>query len=181
MSHSYRIIPDAKFEFGIFSIFGDMTHKLVSSQKGGQVIEYVYIPSGNGFKLLKNEFFYVQGRSFQPKIDPLSISAISKQKKFLHFQNVSDITGKSSRNALVVQFCKNFLRICLKDKNKKQRTFKHDRSIGFRITAVKLMLWAGEPQPDWVKGQKIFTKDLFRGTLFFCQTLNFFNLVSIVF
>ena len=25
MSHSYRTIPDAKFEFGLFSIFGDMT------------------------------------------------------------------------------------------------------------------------------------------------------------
>ena len=31
---SYRAIPDEKFEFGIFSIFGDMTHKL-SLQKGG--------------------------------------------------------------------------------------------------------------------------------------------------
>ena len=29
------------------------------------------------------------------------------------------------------------------------------------------MVWAGEPQPDSVKGQKIFTKDLLRGTLFF--------------
>ena len=51
MSHSYRNIPDAKFEFGIFSIFGDMTHKLYLSKKGEQVIESVYLPPGNGFKL----------------------------------------------------------------------------------------------------------------------------------
>ena len=54
MSHSYRTIPDAKFEFGIFSIFGDITHKLSLSKRGEggeQVIEFVYLPSGNGFKL----------------------------------------------------------------------------------------------------------------------------------
>ena len=35
MSHSYITIPDAKFEFGNFSIFGDMTHKLFLSKGGG--------------------------------------------------------------------------------------------------------------------------------------------------
>ena len=72
-----------------------MTHKLSLSKRGGggQVIEFVYLPPGNGLKL-KNEVFYVQGHSFQPKIDPLSISAISKQKKFLYFQNVLDISRK---------------------------------------------------------------------------------------
>ena len=53
MSHSYRIFPDTNFEFGIFSIFGDMTHKLSLSKGGEQVIEFVYLPHGNGFKLLK--------------------------------------------------------------------------------------------------------------------------------
>ena len=51
MSHSYSIIPDAKFEFGIFSIFGDMTHKLSLSKRGEQVIEFVYLPPENEFKL----------------------------------------------------------------------------------------------------------------------------------
>ena len=51
MSHSYRTIPDAKFEFGIISIFGDMTPKLSLSKWGEQVIEFVYLPPGNGFKL----------------------------------------------------------------------------------------------------------------------------------
>ena len=65
MSHSYRTIPDAKFEFGIFSSFGDMTPKLSLSKRGEQVIEFVNLPPGNGFNLLKNVFFfYVQGHSF---------------------------------------------------------------------------------------------------------------------
>ena len=51
MSHSYRTIPDAKFAFGIFSIFGDMTQKLSLSKRGEQVIDFVYLPLGNGFKL----------------------------------------------------------------------------------------------------------------------------------
>ena len=66
MSHSYRIIPDAKFEFGIFSIFGDDTQTF-PLKRGEQVIEFVYLPPENGFKLY--EFFYVQGHSFQPRID----------------------------------------------------------------------------------------------------------------
>ena len=51
MSHSYRTIPDAKFEFGIFSIFGDMIHKLSLSIRVEQVIEFVCLSPANGFKL----------------------------------------------------------------------------------------------------------------------------------
>ena len=51
MSHSFRTILNAKFEFGIISIFGDMTHKLPLSKWGEQVIEFVYLPPGIGFKL----------------------------------------------------------------------------------------------------------------------------------
>ena len=39
MSHSYRTILDAKFDFGIISIFGDMTHKLSLSKWREQIIE----------------------------------------------------------------------------------------------------------------------------------------------
>ena len=43
MSHSYRTIPDAKFEFGIFSIFGDMTHKVSLSKRGNKSLNlYIY-------------------------------------------------------------------------------------------------------------------------------------------
>ena len=55
MSHSYRIIPDAKFEFGIFSIFGDDTQTF-PLKRGEQVIEFVYLPPENGFKLYKMSF-----------------------------------------------------------------------------------------------------------------------------
>ena len=43
MSHSNKTIPDAKFEFGIFSIFGDMSHKLSLSKKGDKSLNlYIY-------------------------------------------------------------------------------------------------------------------------------------------
>ena len=51
MSHSYRTIPDAKFEFGISSIFGDMTHKLSLSKRGGTSHRICIFTPGNGFKL----------------------------------------------------------------------------------------------------------------------------------
>ena len=35
MSHSHRTIPDAKFEFGIFSIFGDNDAQTFPLKKGG--------------------------------------------------------------------------------------------------------------------------------------------------
>ena len=94
MSHSYRTIPDARFEFDIFSIFGDMTHKLSLSKRGEKSSNLCIYLLKMGLNLKKMRFF-VQGRSFQPKIDPLSISAISKQKKFLHFQNVLEISTKN--------------------------------------------------------------------------------------
>ena len=53
MSHNYRNIPDAKFEFGIFSIFGDMTHGLSLSKRGEQVIEFVYLPLEMGLNSKK--------------------------------------------------------------------------------------------------------------------------------
>ena len=93
MSHSYRTIPDAKFEFGIFSIFGDMTQNFPSKKGGNKSLNLYIYPLEMGLNF-KKWGFYVQGRSFQTKIDPLSISAISKQKKLLHFQNVLDISRK---------------------------------------------------------------------------------------
>ena len=58
MSHRDRTpwticIPDAKFGSGTFSIFGDIMHKLALSKRGAQVIEFVYLPSGDGFKSLQ--------------------------------------------------------------------------------------------------------------------------------
>ena len=65
------------------------------SQKGGNKSLNLYIyPLEMGLNS-KKWVFYVQGHSFQPRIDsPRSISAISKQKKFLYFKNVLDISRK---------------------------------------------------------------------------------------
>ena len=103
------------------------------SQKGGNKSLNLYIYRLEMGLNSKKWGFYVRGRFFQPKIDPPSISAISKQKKFLYFQNVLK-SSSSPPGCSVVQFCKNFLKICLKNKTKSQLpwTFKHDRSIGCR-------------------------------------------------
>ena len=109
MSHSYRTIPDAKFEFGIFSIFGNMTHKLSLSKRGD--------------KSLKNEFFMSRDIPFNPELTPpWSISAISKQKKFLYFKNVLDISRKKKQqhpgcSILQKNFSKYLLKIKLKAMN----------------------------------------------------------------
>ena len=52
MSHIYRTIPDAKFEFGIFSIFGDVTHKLSLLKRGNKSSNlYIYpLEMGLNFK-----------------------------------------------------------------------------------------------------------------------------------
>ena len=115
ISHRNRTIPDAKFEFDTF--FGDMTHKL-SLLKREQVIEFGYLPPRNGFNLFKKMSLFMSSAFFQPKIDPLSISAISKQKKIYPFSKcLRRFNKKVAATPLVVQFFKNFLRICFKDKN----------------------------------------------------------------
>ena len=57
---------------------------------------------------------------FNPELTPpWSISAISKQKKFLYFKNVLDISTKKVAAApWLFNFAKEFLKICLKDKTK---------------------------------------------------------------
>ena len=48
-------------------------------------IKFGYLPPENGFNFKKMSF-YVQNRSSRPKIDPpMSISAISKQRKIFSF------------------------------------------------------------------------------------------------
>ena len=49
MSHySHKSMPDAKFESGSFSNFGDMTSQNFSLEKE-RVIKFGYLPSENGF------------------------------------------------------------------------------------------------------------------------------------
>ena len=71
ISYRHRTKPDAKFEFGTSSIFGDMTHKL-SFSKREQVIELGYLPSGNGFNSPFQQF--------------------PSKRKCLRFQNFLDVS-----------------------------------------------------------------------------------------
>ena len=49
MSHyRHKSIPDAKFESGSSSRFGDMTSQIFPRKKG-RVIKFGYLPSENGF------------------------------------------------------------------------------------------------------------------------------------
>ena len=52
MSHRHRTIPDAKFEFGTFSVFADMMYKLPVSKRE-QVMEFKYLPLKMGLTFLK--------------------------------------------------------------------------------------------------------------------------------
>ena len=69
----------------------------------------------------KNEFFMSRDILFNPELTPplWSISSNSKQKKFLYFKNVLDISRKKVAAApWLFNFAKEFLKICLKDKTK---------------------------------------------------------------
>ena len=66
--YSHKNVPDAKFEFGSFSSFGDMTSQNFPLKKG-QVFAFGYLSPENGFNFKKMSF-YVQNCSCRPKIDP---------------------------------------------------------------------------------------------------------------
>ena len=85
MSHTHRTIPDAKFEFRTFPIFGDMTHKL-SLSKREQVIEFEHLPPGNGFNFLKNEFFMCRRVPFNPKLTSCQFQQFPSRRKFSIFK-----------------------------------------------------------------------------------------------
>ena len=111
MSHSYRTISDAKFEFGIFSTFGDMTHKLSLSKRGEQVIEFVYLPPGNGFKLLKNEVFVSRGVSFNLKLTLCQFQQFPSRRNFSIFKMFQTSQEKSSSSPLVGSILQQFSQI----------------------------------------------------------------------
>ena len=118
-----------------------------------------------------------RGVLFNPKLTPCQVQQFPSRRNFsilIMFQTSQE------KKVAAAPWLFNFAKLFSKYVKIRTKSHKHDRPIGCRITVVKVMMWAGEPQPDMVKDQKIFTKDLLRVTLFFCQTLNFFNLVSIV-
>ena len=91
MSHNgHKSIPDAKFESGSPSSFGDMTSQNFSWKKGmGHQIGY--LPPENRFNFLKISF-YVQNRSSRPRIDPgCQFQQFSSRGKFCHFVNLWNV------------------------------------------------------------------------------------------
>ena len=102
---THKCIPDAKFESGSSSSF---RHDITKRE---EVIRFRYLPPENGFNFHEMSF-YVQKR---PKIDPMSISAIFKQRKvFLIFKISGRLNEKSNGN---LPDCPNLVRKCLKNRN----------------------------------------------------------------
>ena len=83
-------MPDAKFESGSFSSFGDMMSQIFPLKRETSHKNSDIYPRKIDLTL-KNEF-YVQIRSSRPKIDPMSISAIFKQRKFFSFSKFWDVS-----------------------------------------------------------------------------------------
>ena len=100
---SHESIPDAKFESGSFSSFGDMTSQNVPLKRGTSR-KIGYLSSENGFNSEKISI-YVQIRSFRLKIDPPC--QFSSREKFFHFQNFWDASMRKEQQQppLTDQFC----------------------------------------------------------------------------
>ena len=76
--YSYERMPDAKLESGNFSGFADMTSQNVPLKRGTSH-KIGYLPPENGFNFEKMSF-YVQNRSFRPKVDlPCQFQQFSKK------------------------------------------------------------------------------------------------------
>ena len=82
--HNNRSMNDAKFESGCFFYFWRYDVTKISFWRREQVIEFGYLAMKNGFNF-KKKSCYVQNRPPRSKIDPMSISAIFKQRKIFLF------------------------------------------------------------------------------------------------
>ena len=99
MSHySHKSILDAKFKADISSSFRDMT------SLREQVIKFGYLPTENGF-IFKKMSFLSRIVLLDPKLTPMSISAIFKQKKLFHFSFLGCLDEKRAEvTPLIDQF-----------------------------------------------------------------------------
>ena len=80
MSHyDHKGIPNAKVESGSSSSFADMMSQNFPQKKGTSQ-QIGYLPQENGFNF-KKYYFSCPESFFSSKTDPMSISAISKQRK----------------------------------------------------------------------------------------------------
>ena len=100
MSHySHKTIPDAKFEAGGSSSFGDMTSQNFPLKKK-RVIRLGYLPPENEFNFKRNELLCPESFFSTQNWPPMSISAIFKQRNIFHFQNFWDVSMTKDQRQL---------------------------------------------------------------------------------
>ena len=81
--YSHKSILDANFECGSSSGFGDMTSQNFSLTKGASY-QIRLFTSGK-------RVFMFRIVLLDPKLTPMSLSAIFKQRKYFHFQNFGGV------------------------------------------------------------------------------------------
>ena len=86
MSHyNHKSIPDAEFESGSSSSFGDMTSQNFHRKKGTNHQIRLFIPE-NGFNFKKNEFFMSRIVVLDPELTPyVNFSNFQAEENFFIF------------------------------------------------------------------------------------------------
>ena len=107
--YSHKSKPDAKFDCGIFSSFGLMTSQNFPLKKGTSHKIRIFTPRKE--INIKNNIFMSRFVLFDPKLTPMSISTIFKQRKFFRLRRLNE--RKAAATPLIDQFCQNFVRRCL--------------------------------------------------------------------
>ena len=103
--YDHKSIADAKFESASSSNFGDMTSQTLP-QKNGTSHQFRLFTTENGFNFLKRVFMS-RFVLLDPKLTPMSILAIFKQRKifsFCKFLGRRD-EKRAAATLLIDQFC----------------------------------------------------------------------------
>ena len=106
MNHyTHKRIPDAKFESGSSSSFGDMTSQGFPLKKGTNH-KFGYLSLENGFNK-KNDFLF-QNRSSRPKVGPLcQFQQFPSSENLFHFQNFCDFSMRKNQQQIFLKFGQN--------------------------------------------------------------------------
>ena len=107
MSHYiHKSTPDAKFESGGFSIFGDMMSQNFSVEKGTSHQIRLFTKE-NGSNFLKNELFMSRIVLFDPKLTFHVNFSNFQAEETLYFQNLFSRLNekKAAATPLIDKFC----------------------------------------------------------------------------
>ena len=97
--YSHKSIPDAKFESGSSSSFGDLTPQIFPGMKE-RVIKFGYLSPENEFSVKNRTFsgtFYVFPTQNCPPPPPSQVQQVSSRGNFLHFQNFGDVSMRKEQ------------------------------------------------------------------------------------